>query len=111
MVNARQQARVLDYIAKGKAEGAKVEMGGDTPEGPGCYVSPTLFSGVNNQMTIAREETFGPVAPIIKISSIPEAIAIANSSKLGLIASLWTRDLATAWRVGEALQHGSLAAQ
>jgi acyl-CoA reductase-like NAD-dependent aldehyde dehydrogenase len=59
-------------------------------------------------MLIAQEETFGPVAPIIKVSSVGEAVQIANSSKLGLIASLWTRDLATAWRVGEALQHGTV---
>ena len=51
---------------------------------------------------------FGPVAPIIEVGSAAEAVQIANSSDLGLIASLWTRDLATAWRVGEALQHGSV---
>jgi len=67
-----------------------------------------VLTGVTPEMRIAREETFGPVAPIIKFSTTEEAIAIANSSKLGLIASLWTRDLASAWRVGEALQHGSV---
>ncbi len=53
-----------------------------------------------------REETFGPVAPVLKIRSAAEAVEIANQSSLGLIASLWTRDLATAWRVGEAFPHG-----
>jgi succinate-semialdehyde dehydrogenase/glutarate-semialdehyde dehydrogenase len=59
-------------------------------------------------MLIAQQETFGPVAPVMKVGSVAEAIEIANSSELGLIASLWTRDLATAWRVGEALQHGTV---
>ena len=96
VVNARQQARVLDYIAKGKAEGARVEMGGDTPEGPGCYVSPTLFSGVNNQMTIAREEIFGPVAALIEVDGLDHAMSIANDTIYGLAASIWTTDLRSA---------------
>ena len=59
-------------------------------------------------MQIMREETFGPVAPIMRVSSSQEAVEVAQQSRLGLIASLWTRDLATAWRVGEALPHGSV---
>ena len=70
------------------------------------FYPPTVLTGVTPDMRIAQEETFGPVAPILKVTSAAEAVEIANSSDLGLIASLWTRDLATAWRVGEALQHG-----
>ena len=103
--NSATLARVVDHVEGARAQGAEV-----TQHGPqdGLFYPATILTGVTPEMTIAREETFGPVAPIIKISSIPEAISIANSSKLGLIASLWTRDLATAWRVGEALQHGTV---
>jgi len=59
-------------------------------------------------MLIMREETFGPVAPILKVESAAQAVEIAQESSLGLIASLWTRDLANAWRVAEALPHGSV---
>lgn len=103
--NSATLGRVVEHVEEARAWGAEI-----TQYGPqeGLYYPATILTGVTPEMTIAREETFGPVAPIIKISSIPEAIAIANSSKLGLIASLWTRDLATAWRVGEALQHGTV---
>jgi succinate-semialdehyde dehydrogenase/glutarate-semialdehyde dehydrogenase len=97
--------RVVQHVDDAIAKGAEV-----TQVGPreGLFFPATILTGVTTDMLIAQEETFGPVAPIIKVSSIAEAISIANSSKLGLIASLWTRDLATAWRVGEALQHGSV---
>lgn len=97
--------RVVEHVEDARAQGAEI-----TQYGPqeGLFFPATILTGVTRDMVIAQEETFGPVAPIIKVSSIPEAIEIANSSKLGLIASLWTRDLATAWRVGEALQHGTV---
>ena len=65
---------MLDYIERGKREGAQLEFGGDTPDLPGSYVNPTLFSGVNNQMTIAREEIFGPVASAIEVDGLDEAL-------------------------------------
>ncbi len=98
---ARVKAHVDDAIAKG----AKIEQFG--PE-EGLYFPATILTGVSTDMLIAQEETFGPVAPIIKIKSAEEAIKIAHQSGLGLIASLWTQDLATAWRVGEALPHGTV---
>jgi acyl-CoA reductase-like NAD-dependent aldehyde dehydrogenase len=67
-----------------------------------------ILTNVTRDMQILQEETFGPVVAVIKIESAEEAIAIANESDLGLVASLWTRDLATAWRVAEALPHGSV---
>ena len=85
--------------------GARVEKFG--PE-EGLYYPATIVTDVNPDMRIMREETFGPVAPIMKVGTASEAVEIAKQSSLGLIASLWTRDLATAWRVGEALPHGSV---
>ncbi len=97
--------RVVEHVENARSLGATIEQFGPKE---GLFYPATLLTGVTPQMLIAQEETFGPVAPVIKIHSIKEAIEIANSSELGLIASLWTRDLANAWRVGEALQHGSV---
>ena len=72
------------------------------------FYPPTILTGVTRDMMIANRETFGPVAPIIKISSPDEAVQIANSTDLALNASVYTQDLATAWRVGEALDHGTV---
>ena len=105
MRNEATKARVIDHVENARAMGAHVEQFGPDH---GLFHPATVLTGVTPEMRIAQEETFGPVAPIIKFSTTEEAIAIANSSKLGLIASLWTRDLASAWRVGEALQHGSV---
>ena len=66
------------------------------------------MTGVTRDMKILQEETFGPVVAVMKMSSADEAISIANESDLGLVASLWTQDLGTAWRVAEALPHGSV---
>ena len=97
--------RTVRHVDDALAKGAKI-----TQVGPheGLYYPATILTDVTLDMEIVQEETFGPVAPIIKIESVEEAIEIANSSDLGLIASLWTNDLATAWRVSEALPHGTV---
>ena len=105
LCNADTLNRVKAHVEDARAKGAKIEQIG--PE-DGLYYPATILTDVTTDMLIAQEETFGPVAPIIKIKSAEEAIEIAHQSGLGLIASLWTRDLATAWRVGEALPHGSV---
>lgn len=98
LVTAEDQRRVLDYIDIGRKEGASLEFGGTVPEqlAGGAYVNPALFTGVNNNMRIAREEIFGPVASVIPFDDVNEAIAIANDTIYGLAASVWTRDLSTA---------------
>jgi acyl-CoA reductase-like NAD-dependent aldehyde dehydrogenase len=106
LVTSGQQARVLGYIRRGREEGAKLEFGGDQPAGPGSYVNPTLFSGVTNQMTIAREEIFGPVAAAIEVDGLEEALAVANDSIYGLAASVWTKDLSKAHKAVRDLEAG-----
>lgn len=97
--------RIAEHVQDARDRGADIVQFGKEE---GLFFPATILTGVTPDMRIAQEETFGPVAPVIKVSSVQEAVEIANSSDLGLIASLWTRDLATAWRVGEALQHGTV---
>jgi gamma-glutamyl-gamma-aminobutyraldehyde dehydrogenase len=106
LVTASHRARVIGYIEKGKKEGAKLEFGGDAPDLAGSYVNPTLFTGVNNRMTIAQEEIFGPVASAIEVNGIKEALSIANDSIYGLAASVWTRDLNVALKTVRDLEAG-----
>ena len=106
LVTAQHRSRVLDYIGKGKRDGARLEFGGDAPALPGSFVNPTLFSGVNNTMTIAREEIFGPVASAIIVDGLDDALNIANDSIYGLAASVWTRDLTRAHKAVRSLEAG-----
>ncbi len=105
LCNAKTLARVVAHVEDARAKGATVEHFG---ERHGLFYPPTLLTGLTQDMQIAKEETFGPVACVYRVSSTDEAVEIANSSDLALNASLYTSDLATAWRVGEALHHGSV---
>jgi gamma-glutamyl-gamma-aminobutyraldehyde dehydrogenase len=97
-------------IEEGSREGAQLVFGGSVPAGleSGAYVSPTLFTGVNNQMSIARQEIFGPVASVLMFKNIDEAIAIANDTIYGLAAGIWTRDLNRAMRLVREVQAGTI---
>ncbi|NNM61739.1 MAG: aldehyde dehydrogenase family protein [Steroidobacteraceae bacterium] len=106
LVTASHQGRVMNYIDRGKREGARLEFGGGSPDLPGSYVEPTLFSGVENHMTIAREEIFGPVAAAIEVDGIEQAVAIANDSIYGLAAAVWTRDVSVAHKAVRDLEAG-----
>jgi len=109
VVSRIQFDRVEDFIAKGIAEGAKVVIGGEgRPEGlsKGYYVRPTIFSNVNKNMLIAREEIFGPVLAILPYQTEEEAIRIANDTPYGLQAYVWSNDLARANRVGRRIRAG-----
>jgi len=108
LVDHHSQRRVLGMIEAGVREGASLAMGGDTPASlsAGAYVNPTLFTQVRPDMSIAREEIFGPVASVIAFDTVDEAISIANDTIYGLAASIWTRDLSTAVRCVRAVQAG-----
>jgi len=110
LVTREAQQRVLGLIESGKREGAELVFGGGVPRGleSGAYVEPTLFKAVNNQMTIARQEIFGPVASIIPFRGIEEAVAIANDTIYGLAAGIWTRDLNRAMRLVREVQAGTI---
>ena len=107
LVSEEQRERVLGYIAKGVEEGATLAFGGGVRE-PGYYVEPTLFTDVTNDMTIAREEIFGPVVGIIAFEDEADALRIANDTDFGLAAGVWTRDLSRAHRMAGAINAGTV---
>jgi len=107
MVSEAQRAITLDYIAQGKAGGATLFHGGKAIEGQGFYIAPTVFSDVTDDMTIAREEIFGPVMCVLSFEDEAEVIARANATDYGLSAGVFTADLTRAHRVIGQLQAGS----
>jgi aldehyde dehydrogenase (NAD+) len=111
VVSKLQFERVEGYIAKGIAEGAKVVIGGSgRPEGltKGYFVKPTIFSNVRNDMTIAREEIFGPVLCILPYDSEEQAVQIANDTPYGLAAYVWSKDNLHARRIGAQIRAGQV---
>ena len=108
LVDRGSQQRVLGMIQSGKEEGATLHFGGNAPEGleQGAFVNPTLFGDVDNQMSIARNEIFGPVASVIPFDGADEAIAIANDTIYGLAAGIWTKDINKAFRLVKNIEAG-----
>ena len=104
LVSEDQYDRVNQYMELGKSEGAQVRSGGDTGAGKGYYVNPTIFTKVKNNMRIAREEIFGPVAAVIPFKDENDAILQGNDTTYGLAAAVWTRDISRAHKVARALR-------
>lgn len=110
LVNAKQRDRVLGYIDKGKAEGARLLLGGSAPAhlDKGYYVEPTIFTDVTGDMTIAREEIFGPVLAVIPYDDEEDAIRIANDSEYGLSGGVWSADESRALAVARRIRTGTV---
>ena len=110
LVAERQRARVLELIAQAQREGARVVAGGRRPERlvKGWYVEPTVLADVDNAMTIAQEEIFGPVVCLIAYDGEDDAVRMANDSRYGLTGSVWSSDDARAVRVAQRLRTGSV---
>ncbi|WP_375202590.1 aldehyde dehydrogenase [Hyphococcus sp.] len=110
MVDEAQMNTVLSYINKGEAEGAKLICGGERALGQsgGFYVAPTIFDGVDNKMTIAQEEIFGPVVSAIGFDDFEDAMRIGNDTIYGLAAGVWTSDIDKAHRAARTLRAGNV---
>jgi acyl-CoA reductase-like NAD-dependent aldehyde dehydrogenase len=110
IVSQEQLDRVLDYIRIGKEEGARLASGGErqTVDGKGYFVDATVFADVDPEMTIAREEIFGPVAAVIPFDDFEDAVAKANRTIYGLASGIWTRDIGKAHRMAAAIQAGTV---
>ncbi|MFF0989822.1 aldehyde dehydrogenase [Kocuria nitroreducens] len=107
---AAQQEKVNSYVELGVSEGATVLTGGGRPEVelPGYFYSPTVLTGVNNDMRVTREEIFGPVAAIMPFDTEDEVLALANDTEYGLAAGIWTQNLARAHRMARRLEAGTV---
>jgi succinate-semialdehyde dehydrogenase/glutarate-semialdehyde dehydrogenase len=106
LIDARAVAKVESHIADAVAKGAKILLGGKRHALGGNFFEPTIITGVTPEMRVAREETFGPVAPLFRFEHEADAIRMANDTEYGLAAYFFTRDLARSWRVQEALDYG-----
>jgi succinate-semialdehyde dehydrogenase / glutarate-semialdehyde dehydrogenase len=104
LINLAAVKKVEEHIADAVAKGGKVAAGGKALGGN--FFQPTIITGVTNDMAVAREETFGPVAPLFKFKTEEEVIKLANNTEFGLACYFYARDIGRVWRVGEALEYG-----
>ncbi|MGR3480808.1 betaine-aldehyde dehydrogenase [Salipiger marinus] len=107
LVSAAQRDKVMGFITRAQAEGARLVCGGTIPDRPGFFVAPTVFADVTDDMEVARDEVFGPVMSVLDFDSEEEVLARANATEFGLSAGVFTRDLTRAHRVIARLQAGT----
>ncbi len=112
LVSETQRAKIEDYVASAREEGARVVAGGARPDDPalaeGFFYRPTVLADCHAGMRVVREETFGPILTVERFSTEEEAIALANGTEYGLAGAVWSNDLAKAHRVAGALRHGTV---
>jgi succinate-semialdehyde dehydrogenase/glutarate-semialdehyde dehydrogenase len=106
LIDSKAVDKVEEHIADALAKGAKLALGGKRHALGGTFFEPTVLTDVTPAMKLAREETFGPVAPVFRFQKESDAIRMANDTEFGLAAYFYTRDLARGWRVAEALEYG-----
>ncbi len=106
LIDSNAVAKVEEHIADATSKGASVLMGGSAHALGGTFFEPTILTGVTQTMAVAREETFGPVAPLFKFETDDEVVAMANDTEFGLASYFYSRDLSRAWTVGERLEYG-----
>ena len=106
LIDTKALAKVEEHVADAQAKGASVVAGGRRHALGGTFYEPTVLTNVSPDMMLAREETFGPVAPLFRVDTDEQAIRLANDTEFGLASYVYTRDLARSWRVTEALEYG-----
>ena len=109
LIDDKALAKVEEHVADAISKGATVVAGGRRHALGGRFYEPTVLTGVTSSMAVAREETFGPVAPLFRFKTDEEAIAMANDTEFGLAAYFYGRDIGRVWRVAEALEAGMVA--
>jgi succinate-semialdehyde dehydrogenase/glutarate-semialdehyde dehydrogenase len=106
LIEEKAISKVEEHVQDAVSKGAKVVVGGKRVEGNGHFYVPTVLTGIKSDMRVLREETFGPVAPLMKFDTEDEVIRLANSTEFGLASYFYSRDMARVWRVAEALESG-----
>jgi succinate-semialdehyde dehydrogenase/glutarate-semialdehyde dehydrogenase len=106
LIDMAAVAKVEEHISNALAQGARVVLGGKRHELGGSFFQPTILCDVTSQMLVAKEETFGPLAPVFRFSTDAEAVSMANDTEFGLASYFYTRDISRVWRVAEALEYG-----
>jgi len=109
LINEAAVLKVEEHIKDAIKKGAKVQLGGNRHKRGGTFFEPTILDDVSTDMLIAREETFGPVAPLFKFDTEDDVIKLANATDFGLAGYFYARDIGRVWRVAEALEFGLLA--
>jgi succinate-semialdehyde dehydrogenase/glutarate-semialdehyde dehydrogenase len=106
LIDMAAVAKVEEHIGDAVKKGARIVLGGKRHSLGGSFFEPTIITDVTSEMLVAREETFGPLAPIFRFSTDEEAIKMANDTEFGLASYFYSRDINRVWRVAEALEYG-----